>query len=136
MGLTAGGSSLSRRLLSVLVSAFLCVVYIIMSQAYHNHLVYVKTPNLHNKIKRTINVFVAFMHIWETNLDFLDEANVFKQDLLLYLHCIFLSGNRQDKFKAFCVSNSWIANPRALSGKFPESRKVAKCRSQRKQAKL
>lgn len=71
---------------------------------YCNHLVYVKAPQtLRNKITREINVFVAYMHILATNVDFLDEANVFKKDILLHLHCVFLSGSRQEKFEAFCV---------------------------------
>lgn len=35
------------------------------------------------KIKREINVCVAYMHILETNLDFLDERNVLKHNILL-----------------------------------------------------
>lgn len=56
------------------------------------------------KIEREINVSVASMHILKANVDFRDEANVLKHDIPLHLHCVFLSGNRQNKYKVFCVS--------------------------------
>lgn len=63
--------------------------------SYCDHLVCVKAPeNFQGKMKREINVFVAHLHISETDLDFLDEANVFKRGILLHPHCVFLSGNR------------------------------------------
>lgn len=71
-------------------------------------------------MEREMNVLVAYMHIWGTNLDFLGEANVLRHDSLLHLHCFLLSGNRPDKCRAFWVSR--VANHQALSGKFPESR--------------
>ena len=58
-------------------------------QAYfscHKHLVYVKAPKiLCDEIKREINVFVAYMHILGTNLDFIDEVKVFKQNFSVYI---------------------------------------------------
>lgn len=51
-----------------------------------------------------MNVLVACMHIWGTNLDFPGEAHVLKHDSLLHLHCFLLPGNRPDTCRAFWVS--------------------------------
>lgn len=49
-------------------------------------MVYVKAPKiLCDEIKREINVFVAYMHILGTNLDFIDEVKVFKQNFSVYI---------------------------------------------------
>lgn len=136
LGRTAGESSSSRLSLSVLVSSFLWILWMSFIQAYfscHKHLVYVKAPKiLCDEIKREINVFVAYMHILGTNLDFIDEVKVFKQNFLLCLHCVFLSGNRQDKFKA--LTSQTHGEP--ITGLCLEiflRAEVAKCRSERKQ---
>nr|XP_054365667.1 sodium/calcium exchanger 1 isoform X2 [Mirounga angustirostris] len=85
-----------------------------------DHLVCVKAPeNFQDKMKREINVFVAQLHISETDLDFLDEANVFKRGILLHLRCVFLSGNRRDKFKGFCCLYLTDSQSRGFVWKIP-----------------
>lgn len=73
------------------------------------------------------------MHILGTNLDFIDEVEVFKQNFLLCLHCVFLSGNRQDKFKALTSQTHGEPITGLCLENFLRAGEVAKYRSERKQ---